>query len=99
MALRKAAAVCSAIEGWHEQSIRWRAGHAERSPAEEHRFQPLHAWAISQRLKQISADVLQVRDGSLYPPLLISIGPGVSLCGALIVLRNAFPATMTAVMS
>jgi PadR family transcriptional regulator PadR len=30
---------------------------------------PLHAWAISQRLKQISGDVLQVSDGSLYPAL------------------------------
>ena len=26
-------------------------------------------WAISQRLKQISGDVLQVSDGSLYPAL------------------------------
>src|ERR687888_272110 len=32
-------------------------------------LQPLHAWAISQRLKQISGDVLQVSDGSLYPAL------------------------------
>ncbi|MDQ3917672.1 MAG: PadR family transcriptional regulator [Acidobacteriota bacterium] len=30
---------------------------------------PLHGWAISQRLKQISGDVLQVSDGSLYPSL------------------------------
>ncbi len=30
---------------------------------------PLHGWAISQRLKQISGDVLQVSDGSLYPAL------------------------------
>src|SRR2546425_8982314 len=30
---------------------------------------PLHGWAISQRLKQISSDVLQVSDGSLYPAL------------------------------
>jgi PadR family transcriptional regulator, regulatory protein PadR len=29
----------------------------------------LHGWAISQRLKQISGDVLQVSDGSLYPAL------------------------------
>jgi PadR family transcriptional regulator, regulatory protein PadR len=32
-------------------------------------LQPLHAWAIAQRLKQISGDVLQVSDGSLYPAL------------------------------
>jgi hypothetical protein len=30
-------------------------------------LEPLHAWAVSQRLKQISGDVLQVSDGSLYP--------------------------------
>src|SRR5258705_12503375 len=32
-------------------------------------LEPLHAWAISQRLKQISGEVLQVSDGSLYPAL------------------------------
>ncbi len=32
-------------------------------------LEPLHGWAISQRLKQISGDVLQVSDGSLYPSL------------------------------
>ena len=32
-------------------------------------LQPLHGWAISQRLKQISGEVLQVSDGSLYPAL------------------------------
>jgi PadR family transcriptional regulator, regulatory protein PadR len=32
-------------------------------------LEPLHGWAISQRLKQISAEVLQVTDGSLYPAL------------------------------
>jgi len=30
---------------------------------------PLHGWAISLRLKQVSGDVLQVSDGSLYPAL------------------------------
>jgi PadR family transcriptional regulator, regulatory protein PadR len=30
---------------------------------------PLHGWAISQRLKQISNEVLSVSDGSLYPAL------------------------------
>jgi PadR family transcriptional regulator, regulatory protein PadR len=32
-------------------------------------LEPLHGWAISQRLTQISGDVLQVSDGSLYPAL------------------------------
>jgi PadR family transcriptional regulator, regulatory protein PadR len=32
-------------------------------------LEPLHGWAISQRLKQVSGDVLQVSDGSLYPSL------------------------------
>lgn len=32
-------------------------------------LEPLHAWAITQRLKQVSDDVLQVSDGSLYPAL------------------------------
>ena len=30
---------------------------------------PLHGWAIAQRLKQVSGDILQVSDGSLYPAL------------------------------
>jgi PadR family transcriptional regulator, regulatory protein PadR len=32
-------------------------------------LQALNGWAISQRLKQISSDVLGVSDGSLYPAL------------------------------
>lgn len=32
-------------------------------------LEPVNGWAISQRLKQISGDVLQVSDGSLYPAL------------------------------
>ena len=32
-------------------------------------LQPLNGWAINQRLKQISSDVLGVSDGSLYPAL------------------------------
>ena len=32
-------------------------------------LEPLNGWAISQRLKQVSGDVLQVSDGSLYPSL------------------------------
>jgi transcriptional regulator len=32
-------------------------------------LEPLHGWAISQRLGQISDGALQVSDGSLYPAL------------------------------
>src|SRR3954452_13971483 len=32
-------------------------------------LEPLHGWAVAQRLKQVSGDVLQVSDGSLYPSL------------------------------
>ena len=32
-------------------------------------LEPLNGFAISQRLKQVSRDVLQVSDGSLYPAL------------------------------
>ena len=32
-------------------------------------LEPLNGWAIGQRLKQMSGDVLQVSDGSLYPAL------------------------------
>ena len=32
-------------------------------------LEPLNGWAISQRLKQISREVLGVSDGSLYPAL------------------------------
>ena len=32
-------------------------------------LEPQHGWAISQRLKQVSGDILQVSDGSLYPAL------------------------------
>ena len=32
-------------------------------------LEPRNGWAISQRLKQISQEVLQVSDGSLYPAL------------------------------
>jgi PadR family transcriptional regulator PadR len=30
---------------------------------------PMHGWGISQRIQQISADVLRVNQGSLYPAL------------------------------
>jgi len=32
-------------------------------------LEPLHGWAIGIRLKQVSGDILQVSDGSLYPAL------------------------------
>ena len=32
-------------------------------------LQPLNGWSLSQRLKQISSNVLGVSDGSLYPAL------------------------------
>jgi len=32
-------------------------------------LEPMHGWAIAQRLRQMSGDVLQVSDGSLYPAL------------------------------
>lgn len=31
--------------------------------------EPLHGWAISERIQQVSADVLQIGQGSLYPAL------------------------------
>ena len=32
-------------------------------------LEPLHGWAISERLQQISSEVLRVQQGSLYPAL------------------------------
>jgi transcriptional regulator len=32
-------------------------------------LEPQHGWAISQRIAQISSDVLQIQQGSLYPAL------------------------------
>ena len=32
-------------------------------------LQPMHGWALGQRLRQMSGDVLQVSEGSLYPAL------------------------------
>ena len=32
-------------------------------------LQPMHGWGIAQRIQQISRDVLQVQQGSLYPAL------------------------------
>jgi PadR family transcriptional regulator PadR len=32
-------------------------------------LEPKHGWAIARRIQQISSDVLQVQQGSLYPAL------------------------------
>ena len=32
-------------------------------------MEPMHGWAIAQRIRQMSRDVLQVGQGSLYPAL------------------------------
>jgi PadR family transcriptional regulator, regulatory protein PadR len=32
-------------------------------------LEPMHGWAIAKRIQQISQDVLQVQQGSLYPAL------------------------------
>jgi len=32
-------------------------------------LEPMHGWGIAQRIRQISKDVLQVQQGSLYPAL------------------------------
>jgi PadR family transcriptional regulator PadR len=32
-------------------------------------LQPMHGWAIGERIKQMSRDILQVGPGSLYPAL------------------------------
>ncbi|RPJ60491.1 MAG: PadR family transcriptional regulator [Acidobacteria bacterium] len=32
-------------------------------------LEPQHGWAISERIQQISRDVLQIQQGSLYPAL------------------------------
>jgi transcriptional regulator len=33
------------------------------------RGDPMHGWAVSERIQQVSQDVLQVNQGSLYPAL------------------------------
>jgi len=32
-------------------------------------LQPMHGWGIAQRIQQISREVLQIQQGSLYPAL------------------------------
>jgi transcriptional regulator len=33
------------------------------------RLEPMHGWAIGKRIQQVSGEVLQVQQGSLYPAL------------------------------
>ena len=40
------------------------------------RLQPMHGWGISQRIQQMSRDVFQVNQGSLYPALQRMKGKG-----------------------
>jgi transcriptional regulator len=39
-------------------------------------IEPLHGWGIAQRMREISRDVLQVNQGSLYPALQRMKGRG-----------------------
>src|SRR5260370_20214304 len=39
-------------------------------------LEPMHGWGISQRIQQVSEDVLQVNQGSLYPALHRLEDPG-----------------------
>jgi len=32
-------------------------------------LEPQHGWAISERIRQVSSEVLQIQQGSLYPAL------------------------------
>lgn len=32
-------------------------------------LEPMHGWAVAQRIRQVSKDVLQVNQGALYPAL------------------------------
>jgi PadR family transcriptional regulator PadR len=32
-------------------------------------LQPQHGWAISERIQQVTSDVLRIKEGSLYPAL------------------------------
>jgi hypothetical protein len=45
-------------------------------------LEPQHGWAISERVQQISSDVLQIQQGSLYPPSTASnVEAGLKLAG------------------
>jgi PadR family transcriptional regulator PadR len=32
-------------------------------------LEPMHGWGIAQRIQQVSRDILQIQQGSLYPAL------------------------------
>ena len=53
----------------HEQTFGFSAGHVGHVAAEISALEPMNGFAVSQRLKQVSGDILQVSDGSLYPAL------------------------------
>jgi transcriptional regulator len=40
-------------------------------------LEPMHGWGISQRIQQISRDVFQINQGSLYPALQRMLSRGV----------------------
>ena len=45
-------------------------------------LEPLHGWAVSERIQQISSDVLRVQQGSLYPGCTAwSVAAGSKLAG------------------
>src|SRR5436305_1877108 len=46
-------------------------------------LEPLHGWAVSERIQQISSDVLRVQQGSLYPALHRLDGRGWSLADSI----------------
>ncbi|PYV18917.1 MAG: PadR family transcriptional regulator [Acidobacteria bacterium] len=45
------------------------------------KLQPMHGWGISQRIQQISEDVLRVQQGSLYPALYRLENQGLIVAG------------------
>jgi len=51
------------------KTFRSLAGDLGHVAAEILALEPMNGFAVSQRLKQLSCDVLQVSDGSLYPAL------------------------------
>lgn len=53
----------------YEQTFRSGAGHVGHVAAEILALEPMNGFAVSQHLKQVSGDVLQMSDGSLYPAL------------------------------
>ena len=61
-------------------------------------LEPMHGWGISKRIRQLSDEVLQVNQGSLYPALyrleekgLIAAEPGVSPEGRKVKLYSLTP--------